>query len=327
MNARRLRLPLAIAVLPCSPLPTTAQVEAWDGYGQAQAAPAVVILPAQDATPPIELRQTADRRSGSVSAAHEVPPGATALRPLLEARGWRRLAALLEVCGGELYPWRGVWYAEHARAQLAPGSLCCSEPAWVAWTCWRPQAAAAVAAAREAGEQEEGGGDAGASWVVHVCAVDGSAARRALVALEVARGAAVAVELAAWPRAWWSQLERCAEEGGRQLSEGNAMAAEAAPAAESAAAAMVAAAAVVAAAAEAAAAVEDAERAAAQGSESGSGARWVVEGGAARRRRRSWVDDLPNATSPVSPLASAGEVWARLARPSEAARGPLAAAR
>ena len=140
----------------------------------------------------------------------------------------------------------------------------------------------------------------------------------------------MAVELAAWPRAWWSQLERCAEEGGRQLSEGNAMAAEAAPAAESAAAAMVAAAAVVAAAAEAAAAVEDAERAAAQGSEgseSGSGARWVVEGGAARRRRRSWVDDLPNATSPVSPLASAGEVWARLARPSEAARGPLAAAR
>ena len=148
MGARRWRLRLAVLTT----VPTAAQVEAWDGYGQAQAAPVLVILPAQDATPPAELRQTADRSSASVSAAHEVPPGATALRPLLEARGWRRLAALLEASGDEVDPWRGVWYAEHAQAQLAPGSLCCSEPAWVAWTCWRPQAAA-----REEGGQEEEG--------------------------------------------------------------------------------------------------------------------------------------------------------------------------
>ena len=271
----------------------------------------LVILPAQDATPPAELRQTADRSSASVSAAHEVPPGATALRPLLEARGWRRLAALLEASGDEVDPWRGVWYAEHAQAQLAPGSLCCSEPAWVAWTCWRPQAAAREEGGQEEeGEEEEGEEEPGASWVVHVCAVDGSAARRALVALEVARGAALAVEVAAWPRAWWPQLERCAEEGGRQLSEGNAMAAVAAAAAEAEVAAEAAAEA-------AAAAVEDVERAAA-GSESGSDLRGVcglvVERGAAQRLGGGWVEDLPNAASPISPVASAGEVWARLAR-------------
>ena len=298
MGARRWRLRLAVLTT----VPTTAQVEAWDGYGQAQAAPVLVILPAQDATPPAELRQTADRSSASVSAAHEVPPGATALRPLLEARGWRRLAALLEASGDEVDPWRGVWYAEHAQAQLAPGSLCCSEPAWVAWTCWRPQAAAR----EEGGQEEEGEKEPGASWVVHVCAVDGSAARRALVALEVARGAALAVEVAAWPRAWWPQLERCAEEGDRQLSEGNAMAAVAAAAAEAEVAAEA-----------AAAAVEDVERAAA-GSESGSDLRGVcglvVERGAAQRLGGGWVEDLPNAASPISPVASAGEVWARLAR-------------
>ena len=104
----------------------------------------LVILPAQDATPPAELRQHADQGCASVSAAHEVPPDATALHPLLEARGWRRLIALLDAPGGEGDRWRGVWYAEHARAQLAPGSRCSSEPAWVAWTCWRPQAAIAV---------------------------------------------------------------------------------------------------------------------------------------------------------------------------------------
>ena len=58
----------------------------------------------------------------------QVPPGATALRPLLEARGWQRLASLLDLeesgRGGEAAaavaaaPWRGVWCAEHARAQL-----------------------------------------------------------------------------------------------------------------------------------------------------------------------------------------------------------------
>jgi hypothetical protein len=47
----------------------------------------------------------------------------------------------------------------------------------------------------------------------------------------------------------------------------------------------------------------------------------VVEDGAARRRRGGWVEDLPNAASPISPVASASEVWAWLARPSEAARG------
>ena len=40
-----------------------------------------------------------------------------------------------------------------------------------------------------------------------------------------------------------------------------------------------------------------------------------------------WVEELPAAASPVSPLGSAGEVWARLARPSEVARGQFAAAR
>ena len=73
-----------------------------------------MILPAQDAAPPAELRQRADQGCASVSAAHEVPPDATALRPLLEARGWRRLTALLDETGGEGDRWRGVWYAEHA---------------------------------------------------------------------------------------------------------------------------------------------------------------------------------------------------------------------
>ena len=104
--------------------------------------------------------------------------------------------------------------------------------------------------------------------MVHVRAVDSNAARRALVALEVARGAAAAVELAAWPQAWWSQLERCAEEGGRQLS-------------------------------------------AADGNPDQPG----------------WAVDLPAAIAPLSHLASAGEVWARLARPSGAAKRQLDLAR
>ena len=194
------------------------QVETWDNDGDT-VTPVLVLLSVQDATPPAELRPTA--RSASVSAAHEVPPGATALRPLLEARGWRRLAAILDGGNSEAAPWRGVWYAEHARAQLAPGSLCCSEPAWVAWTCWRPQVAGGGGSGGDGGDGgsvgealansgssvaavtalEEGGEGALSSWVVHVCAVDEGAARRALLALEVARGEAAAVEVAAWPRA------------------------------------------------------------------------------------------------------------------------------
>ena len=60
-----------------------AQVDAWDGDCQA-AAPVLLILPAQDATPPAELRPTAASASVSVSAAHEVPtfPGCTALTSL-----------------------------------------------------------------------------------------------------------------------------------------------------------------------------------------------------------------------------------------------------
>ena len=102
----------------------------------------------------------------------------------------------------------------------------------------------------------------------HVLALDSSAARRALVALEVARGAAAAVELAAWPQAWWSQLERCAEEGGRQLSATDA-----------------------------------------------------------NPEQPGWAGDLPAAAAPLSHLASDGEVWARLARPSGAAKRHLEQAR
>ena len=54
-----------------------AQVDAWDGDRQA-AAPMLLILPAQDATPPAELRPTAASASVSVSAAHEVPPSLAA---------------------------------------------------------------------------------------------------------------------------------------------------------------------------------------------------------------------------------------------------------
>ncbi|KAL1527101.1 hypothetical protein AB1Y20_015784 [Prymnesium parvum] len=133
--------------------------------------------------------------SRGVSSLHVVGTQcADALASFLSSRG---VATLHRVLAERKFV-SGEWLAEHAQAQLGPGSGCESTPAWVVW----------ISPSREEPEH----------YVMALWAEDGRAARRALLALKLEH--AMVVHVKALPRTMRSQLERWAyDQGDAELVE------------------------------------------------------------------------------------------------------------
>ncbi len=112
--------------------------------------PPVSLAPAS--TIPDELRRPPP---SAVSSMHAVQAThAARLADLVGRIAPRRLAELLKLRGFAA----AEWFAEYAMAQLATGSPCETEPAWVAWVAPADAAdsAAAIAAAKQYQEKLEG---------------------------------------------------------------------------------------------------------------------------------------------------------------------------
>lgn len=128
------------------------------------------------------------KNSSRISPLHVVAEDCLGpLKQLLAQRGLRTLQALLEERGLVA----GEWLAEHAQAQLTPGSGCESSPAWVAWLI-----------TMQNGTEPE--------HMLSLWAQDGRAARRALLTLQLQRAAVV--HILGLPCALLPQLERWAFE-------------------------------------------------------------------------------------------------------------------
>ena len=150
--------------------------------------PPVSLAPAS--TIPDELRRPPP---SAVSSMHAVQAThAARLADLVGRIAPRRLAELLKLRGFAA----AEWFAEYAMAQLAAGSPCETEPAWVAWV-----------APADAGDEL-------APLLLALWAADEPACRRALLALDPKLRGARALLICALPRPQLPQIERWAAERG-----------------------------------------------------------------------------------------------------------------